>query len=60
MQVHQAIPYGLLYSVAPQDFAKFNLRESSIHDEFEWEAAAECCDEAIATSVPIQGDELND
>jgi hypothetical protein len=60
MQVHQAIPYGLLYSVAPQDFAKLNLRESSIHDEFEWEEAAECCDETIAAGLAILSNELND
>jgi hypothetical protein len=49
-----------LYSVAPQDFAKLNLRESSIHDEFEWEEAAECCDETIAAGLAILSNELND
>lgn len=37
MQIHQPVSHGLLYSVAPQDFAKLNLSEQSIHDEFDWE-----------------------
>jgi hypothetical protein len=59
MQVHQAIPYGLLYSVTPQAFVKMNLRESAIHDEFEWEDVHDHHGETVATSTATHRDELN-
>jgi hypothetical protein len=37
MQIHQPIPHGLLYSVAPQNFAQFRLSDQAKHDDFEWE-----------------------
>ena len=36
MQTHQSIPHGLLYSVEPQDFARFHLSEEAKHDDFDW------------------------
>ncbi len=37
MQVHQHIPHGLLYSVAPQDIDQLRLSDHAVHDEFDWE-----------------------
>ena len=51
MQIHQHVSHGLLYSVAPQDFAKLNLSDSSIHDEFDWEEEAEYAEESLANHV---------
>lgn len=51
MQIHQHVPHGLLYSVAPQDFAKMNLSDSSIHDEFDWEEASGYAEETLANNV---------
>jgi len=34
MQIHQHIPYGLLYSVEPLELAKFHLSEHTIQDDF--------------------------
>jgi hypothetical protein len=51
MQIHQPVAHGLLYSVAPQDFAKMNLSENSIHDEFGWEEASEYAEESLANNV---------
>jgi hypothetical protein len=36
MQIHQPIPYGLLYSVDPKELAKFQLSEQANHDDFDW------------------------
>ena len=52
MQIHQPVAHGLLYSVAPQDFAKLNLSDSSIHDEFDWEEyESEYAEESLANNV---------
>jgi hypothetical protein len=52
MQIHQPIPYGLLYSVEPQDLAKFHLRENAAHDDFDWEEyESEYADESLPGSV---------
>jgi len=37
MQIHQHVPHGLLYSIAPQDIELLHLSDSSVHDEFDWE-----------------------
>ncbi len=52
MQIHQPVAHGLLYSVAPQDFAKLNLSEQSIHDEFDWgEYESQYAEESLANNV---------
>ncbi len=52
MQIHQPIPHGLLYSVEPQDFAKFHLSDQSNHDDFEWEEyEPEYAEESLAGNV---------
>ena len=37
MQIHQPVSHGLLYSVAPQDFAQLHLSDNAVHDDFDWE-----------------------
>lgn len=51
MQIHQTVAHGLLYSVAPQDFARMGLSDSSIHDEFDWEEASEYAEDPISNSL---------
>jgi len=52
MQIHQPIPHGLLYSVAPQNFEQFHLSEQAKHDDFEWaEHESEYFGETLAGNV---------
>lgn len=51
MHIHQHVAHGLLYSVAPMDFAKLHLSDSSIHDEFDWEEESEYAGETLANNV---------
>jgi hypothetical protein len=52
MQIHQSIPHGLLYSVEPQDFAKFQLSDQASHDNFDWEEyESEYAEETLACNV---------
>ena len=52
MQIHQPIPHGLLYSVEPQELAKYHLSEHAAHaDHDREEYDAECADESFAGNV---------
>lgn len=52
MQIHQPISHGLLYSVAPQDFAQMHLSDQAPHDEFDWEEyESEYAEETLANNV---------
>lgn len=52
MQIHQSIPYGLLYSVEPRSIAQMNLSEQAKHDDFAWEEhESECASESLAGHV---------
>lgn len=51
MQIHQPISHGLLYSVAPQDFAQMHLSDNSTRDKFDWEEAPEYGEESLANNV---------
>ncbi len=51
MQIHQPVSHGLLYSVAPQDFATMHLSENG-HDDFDWEEyESEYAEETLANNV---------
>ena len=52
MQIHQPISHGLLYSVAPQDFAQRHLSDQATHDDFECEEyESEYAEETLANHV---------
>ena len=52
MQIHQQVPHGLLYSVAPQDFEQLHLSDSAVHDDFDWEEyESEYAEESLANNV---------
>ena len=52
MLIHQTIPHGLLYSVDPQDFAKFQLSDQATHNNFDWEEyQSEYAEETLASNV---------
>jgi len=50
MQIHQPVAHGLLYSVAPQDFAQMHLSDQASHDDFAWEES-EYAEESLANNV---------
>lgn len=37
MNNHQTIPFGLLYSVAPEHFAQLHISDDSFGDKSDWE-----------------------
>jgi hypothetical protein len=37
MNNQQTVPYGLLYSVAPEQFAQLHLSDDTFVDEFDWD-----------------------
>jgi hypothetical protein len=52
MQIHQPVPHGLLYSVAPQDIAQLRLSDTAVHDDFDWEEyESEYAEESLANNV---------
>jgi hypothetical protein len=52
MQIHQPIPHGLLYSVEPQDLARFHLSDKATHDDFDWEEyESEYAEDSLAGNV---------
>jgi hypothetical protein len=52
MQIHQPISHGLLYSVAPQDFAQMHLSDQAAHDDFAWEEyESEFAEDSLANHV---------
>jgi hypothetical protein len=51
MQIHQPVSHGLLYSLAPQDFANLNLSEK-VHDDFDWaEYESESMEESLTGNL---------
>ena len=51
MQIHQPVSHGLLYSLTPKSYLARSLSDNSIHDEFDWEDAAEYAEESIGNSL---------
>jgi hypothetical protein len=52
MQIHQHVPHGLLYSVAPQDIEQLRLSDNAVHDEFDWEEyESETAEGSLANNV---------
>jgi hypothetical protein len=52
MQIHQPVAHGLLYSVAPQDFAQMHLSDNAAHDDFDREEyESGYAEESLANNV---------